>query len=122
MPRPSCLRSSPEPCARYPNLTITTEISELGAAEALVALSREAELVVTGTRGYGGFTGMLLGSVSHKTAVHAPCPVIVVHEEVSESGSNEIVLGVEPDQDPAPIRFAFATAAQFGATVAAVRA
>jgi nucleotide-binding universal stress UspA family protein len=107
---------------RYPNLTITTEISELGAAEALVALSRAAELVVTGTRGHGGFTGMLLGSVSHKTAAHARCPVIVVREEASGTARNEIVLGVEPDQDPAPIRFAFATAAQLGATVTAVRA
>ena len=107
---------------RYPKLAITTQISELGAAEMLVSLSREAELVVTGTRGHGGFTGMLLGSVSHKTAAHAHCPVVVVREEASEPARNEIVLGVEPDQDPAPIRFAFATAAQFGATVTAIRA
>jgi nucleotide-binding universal stress UspA family protein len=108
--------------ARYPNLTVTTEISELGAAETLVALSREAALVITGTRGHGGFTGMLLGSVSHKTAAHAHCPVIVVGEDASETARDEIVLGVEPDQDPAPIRFAFASAARLGATVTAIRA
>ena len=107
---------------RHPNLTITTQISELGAAESLVALSREAELVVTGTRGHGGFAGMLLGSVSHKTAAHAHCPVVVVREEASENVRNEIVLGVEPDQALAPIRFAFATAARFGASVTAIRA
>lgn len=107
---------------RHPNLTITTELSELGAAETLVALSREAELVVTGTRGHGGFAGMLLGSVSHKTAAHAHCPVVVVREEASGTARNEIVLGVEPDQDPAPIHFAFATAARLGATVTAIRA
>jgi len=106
---------------RFPNLTITTEVSELGAAETLVTLSREAELVVTGTRGHGGFTGMLLGSVSHRTAAHAHCPVVVVREEASETARNEIVLGIEPDEDPAPIQFAFATAAQLGATVTAVR-
>jgi nucleotide-binding universal stress UspA family protein len=107
---------------RYPDLTITAELSELGAAETLVALSRSAELVVTGTRGHGGFTGMLLGSVSHKTAAHAHCPVIVVREEASETARNEIVLGVEPGQDPAPIRFAFSSAARFGASVTAIRA
>jgi nucleotide-binding universal stress UspA family protein len=107
---------------RFPGLAITTEVSELGAVESLVALSRSAELVVTGTRGHGGFAGMLLGSVSHRTAAHAHCPVIVVREQTSETGRNEIVLGVEPDQDPAPIRFAFATAARLGATVTAIRA
>jgi len=107
---------------RYPKLPITTQVSELGAAEMLVALSQEAALVVTGTRGHGGFTGMLLGSVSHKTAAHAHCPVVVVREEASETVRNEIVLGVEPDQAPAPIRFAFATAAQLGASVTAIRA
>jgi nucleotide-binding universal stress UspA family protein len=106
---------------RFPSLTITAEISELGAAETLVALSREAELVVTGTRGHGGFAGMLLGSVSHKTAAHAHCPVVVVREEPSGSERDEIVLGVEPGQDPAPIHFAFASAARLGATVIAVR-
>jgi nucleotide-binding universal stress UspA family protein len=107
---------------RYPKLTITAEISELGAAETLVALSRDAELVVTGTRGHGGFTGMLLGSVSHRTAAHAHCPVVVVREEAAEPVRNEIVLGIEPDQDAAPIRFAFASAAQLGTTVTAIRA
>ena len=96
--------------------------AELSAAETLVTLSRDAELVVTGTRGHGGFTGMLLGSVSHRVAAHARCPVVVVREELSETARNEIVLGVEPDQELAPIRFAFATAAQLGGTVTAIRA
>ncbi len=46
-----------------PALTVTSEVSELGAAESLMELSRNAQLVVTGTRGHGGFAGLLLGSV-----------------------------------------------------------
>jgi nucleotide-binding universal stress UspA family protein len=107
---------------QHPNLAITGEISELAAAETLVALSGDAEFVVTGTRGHGGFAGMLLGSVSHALAAHAHCPTIVVRGEQPGAALAEIVLGVEPDQAEAPIRFAFDTAATVGAAVTIVRA
>ena len=106
---------------QHPSLTVTTETAELSAPETLVTLSREAELVVTGTRGHGGFAGLLLGSVSLKTASHAHCPAVVVHGE-REDVRNEIVLGVELGQNQAPIHFAFESAKQLGATVTVVRA
>jgi len=106
----------------HPTLAVTSEVSEIGAAESLVELSESAKLVVTGTRGHGGFAGMLLGSVSLKVAAHAHCPAVVVRGEQPDEPLNEIVLGVEPDQAAAPIRFAFETAARFGATLTAVRA
>ena len=107
---------------QHPDVNVDTELSTLGAAETLVGLSGDAELVVTGTRGHGGFAGMLLGSVSLKVAAHARCPAVVVRGELSYEPLNEIVLGVEPGQAEAPIRFAFATAAELGATVSVVRA
>jgi nucleotide-binding universal stress UspA family protein len=47
-------------------------------ADALLDAGREADLLVVGTRGHGGFTGLLLGSVSQQVSHHAPCPVVIV--------------------------------------------
>ena len=48
------------------------------ATAALLEVSKGADLLVVGSRGQGGFLGLLLGSVTQQVVSHAPCPVVVV--------------------------------------------
>jgi nucleotide-binding universal stress UspA family protein len=58
---------------------MTLRVHEGGAAKVLLDASEEATMLVVGSRGHGGFAGLLLGSVSANVAEHASCPVFIVH-------------------------------------------
>jgi nucleotide-binding universal stress UspA family protein len=51
------------------------------AAKVLLDAGHDADMIVVGSRGRGGFAGLLLGSVSQQVAQHAPLPVVIVPHE-----------------------------------------
>lgn len=62
---------------RPPGLTCT--VREGRASYVLLEVSQDAGLLIVGSRGHGGFAGLLLGSVSAACTEHAKCPVLVAH-------------------------------------------
>jgi nucleotide-binding universal stress UspA family protein len=64
--------------AGSPGLAVDGELVTGSAGTVMLSESASAQLVVVGSRGLGGFAGLLLGSVSGHLAAHAPCPVVVL--------------------------------------------
>ncbi|MFD5463419.1 universal stress protein [Kitasatospora sp. NPDC127059] len=106
--------------ARHPELAVATDAVLDAPVDGLVAAAADADLLVLGSRGRGGFTGLLLGSVSMAVAGRSGAPVVVVRETGS-AGSNEVVVGVDahaPEEEV--LAFAFREAALRGAPLRAV--
>jgi len=109
-----------------PELAVGTELISSTAAQLLISESQRARMVVVGSRGLGGFTGLLVGSTAVALGAHAHCPVAVVRgagegREVPASGS--VVLGVDgmPSSEAA-IAVAFEAASLRGAPLVALHA
>lgn len=64
-------------------VAITPTVGEGAAAAVLLEVADGADLLVVGSRGHGGFAGMLLGSVSQHCARHARCPVAIIRDPVA---------------------------------------
>jgi nucleotide-binding universal stress UspA family protein len=62
-------------------------ISEGPPTRVLLEATGDADLLVVGNRGHGGFAGLLLGSVSQQCAQYAPCPVVIVRHGQVHSAS-----------------------------------
>jgi nucleotide-binding universal stress UspA family protein len=90
----------------------------------LHAQSLDAQMIVVGSRGLGGFTGLFLGSVSAAVAAHARCPVVVVRDgDPVAHQQRPVMVGVDDAAHSAEaIGFAFDEAALRGVDLVAVRA
>jgi nucleotide-binding universal stress UspA family protein len=60
------------------DVRVRTQVTEGNPAQVLLDAAAGADLLVVGSRGHGGFTEALLGSVSQHCVHHAPCPVVVI--------------------------------------------
>ena len=60
---------------------VTVDVATGDPAEELIKASHDADMVVVGSRGIGGFASLLMGSVSSKVTHHAACPVVVIRGE-----------------------------------------
>jgi nucleotide-binding universal stress UspA family protein len=67
-----------EVAGENPGVSIVRVAVEGPPAEVLIEAAADADLLVVGSRGPGGFSGLLLGSVSQQCAHHASCPVVIV--------------------------------------------
>lgn len=121
--------------AEGPGLEVTTTVATGDAAAVLVEMSRDASLVVVGTRGRGGFADRLLGTVSSTLPAHAHCPTVVVPLRDQRRGGivpgdenvpvvrpvHRMVVGVDgsPQADLA-LRYAIDEARAWGAELTAV--
>jgi nucleotide-binding universal stress UspA family protein len=102
---------------RRPALQLETVVVRGAGADVLVRESAAATLLVVGSRGYGGFAGLLIGSVSLQVAAHARCPVLVVRGSQANAaavpGEGPVLVGVDGSADSvSALEFGFAEAAR----------
>jgi nucleotide-binding universal stress UspA family protein len=109
-----------------PTLLVEGAIRTGATGPGMLSEADNAELVVVGSRGLGGFTGLMLGSVSSQLAAHSPCPVVVTRALTPHRGQppgDTVVVGVEdPDKSAATIEFALAEANRLTVPLAVVSA
>ncbi|WP_246257834.1 universal stress protein [Amycolatopsis anabasis] len=104
-----------------PEVRVETELAEGDAIRILLRESVKARLMVLGSRGLGGFTGMLIGSTAVALAAHGKCPTVVVRGQAAVSGPVLVGCDGSPASEAA-VAMAFEEASVRGAPLVAVHA
>lgn len=108
--------------AEHSRLDVDVKVALGSPASVLVEASASAELVVLGSRGMGGFRGLLVGSVGVQVASNAACPVVVIRK-APDPAATTIVVGVDGSGlSLSALDFAFEMADRRGWSVRAVHA
>ncbi|GAA2038506.1 universal stress protein [Catenulispora yoronensis] len=104
----------------FPGMQVQARAASGGAADSLASIARGAELLVVGNRGRGGFSGLMLGSVSMRALAESCVPTMVVRGAVRDA--QDVVLVAVDIEDPADdlLDFAFTEAARRRARLEAV--
>ena len=105
---------------RHPGLPVDTRAVEGGAVRVLAGESEGAVLTVVGTRGFGGVSGLLAGSVSWRLAAHVHGPLLVARGDHPRDEERAVLLGLESDADEAAAAYAFQEASRRGARLRVV--
>ena len=106
----------------HPGLDVAVKVALGSPASVLVEASTNADMVVVGSRGMGGFRGLLVGSVGVQVASNASCPAVVIRKAPAPAAST-IVVGVDGSElSLAALDFAFDMADRRGWRVRAVHA
>jgi nucleotide-binding universal stress UspA family protein len=110
--------------AAEPDLEVQTILTDAGGAPALLRSAADAAVLVVGTRGLGGFSGLIVGSTAVQLAMYAPCPVIVVRDgetDTRDIAGRPVVVGVDASEHAAAaLAFGFQEASLRGAPLHAV--
>ena len=80
--------------ADHHSMSVTTRLIDGSPGGVLVDVSRDAQLLVVGHRGLGGFAGLLAGSVAAQVSAHARCPIVVVRGDSPPDGA-PVLLGTD---------------------------
>lgn len=107
-----------------PDLEVRAVLARAPAAARLIEGGGDAELIVLGPRGAGGFAGLVLGSVAAQVAAHASCPVVIVRGGPGprpEAEGGRVVVGMDGSPaSRAALAMAFAEADARGSSLSAV--
>ena len=98
-----------------PGIEIVTDLRAGIVADVLIGESSSARLLVLGSRGLGGFSSLLIGSVAIALSAHGHCPIVVIRSSTADSApadSGPVVVGVDGSElSDAALAFAFEAAA-----------